>query len=241
MPAQPKTSTQPVKPATPPKAVAPAKTVPAPVSSPVPAPESAQVRKQVKRESPAPAPVAPVTVVPVPVAPVPESGDAQVQPVGSVVDEFTRVLEVLANVSRQVKELTAQVKNLQRHVGREHRDLEKAAKSRRRKHQPSGVEGDKPKRAPSGFAKPTRLSKDLCRFLGLSEDTELARTEVTKKINLYVKEHNLQRGKQIMPDAKLTTLLNLSAGDELTYFNLQKYLKHHFQKADGTGGTGVSA
>ena len=57
---------------------------------------------------------------------------------------------------------------------------------------------------------------------------------VTKMITSYVKEHNLQasdNGRRIIPDAKLKTLLKLKKGDELTYFNLQKYMSSHFAKA----------
>jgi len=65
----------------------------------------------------------------------------------------------------------------------------------------------------------------------------MARTEVSKEINTYIRSHNLQdkdNGRIIHPDAKLTKLLNVAKGDELTYFNLQRYMKHHFQKATPT-------
>ena len=90
-----------------------------------------------------------------------------------------------------------------------------------------------PKRAPSGFAKPALISKELCSFLGQPEGTEMARTEVTKHLTSYIKEHNLQDSvnkRKIVPDAKLKKLLNLSPSDEVTYFNLQKYMKVHFPK-----------
>ena len=134
-------------------------------------------------------------------------------------------------MSKQVKDLKAQVKALQKHANKEHKDLEKAAKGKRKK----GGNGDKPKRAPSGFAKPTRLSPELCVFLGVDSDTELARTEVTKKITTYVKEHDLQKPenkKIILPDSKLGGLLNVPSSEILTYFNLQRYMKVHFQKAE---------
>ena len=86
-------------------------------------------------------------------------------------------------------------------------------------------------RPPSGFAKPTLLSDELCNFLNLPSKTMLARTDVTRKLNAYIKENNLQRPdnkKFIVPDAKLTELLNLKDSDELSYFNLQRYMKHLF-------------
>jgi chromatin remodeling complex protein RSC6 len=61
----------------------------------------------------------------------------------------------------------------------------------------------------------------------------MARTDVTREINAYIRLHKLQdqdNGRKIIPDEKLSALLNISANDELTYFNLQKFMKHHFIK-----------
>ena len=69
--------------------------------------------------------------------------------------------------------------------------------------------------------------------MGKPQGTELARTEVTKYITGYVKDHNLQDPefkRRILPDAKLRKLLGVKKSEELTYFNLQKYMKHHFPK-----------
>jgi len=87
---------------------------------------------------------------------------------------------------------------------------------------------------PNGFAKPTKISDELCVFLGVAKGTEKSRTEVTREINKYVKAKNLSDPKNkriIRPDATLKKLLNSSDKDEVTYFNLQKFLKHHFVKA----------
>jgi chromatin remodeling complex protein RSC6 len=64
--------------------------------------------------------------------------------------------------------------------------------------------------------------------------TEMARTEVTRDINKYIRTNNLQdkeNGRKINPDAKLASLLKLKKNDELTYFNLQRYMSPHFAKA----------
>jgi len=88
------------------------------------------------------------------------------------------------------------------------------------------------RRSPSGFNKPAKLNPDLCAFLDLPEGSELARTNVTRQLNVYIKEHNLQNPenkKHILPDEKLATLLNLTGGDQqLSYFNLQRFMKHLF-------------
>ena len=86
-------------------------------------------------------------------------------------------------------------------------------------------------RRPSGFVTPTKISDELAKFLGKPVGTEMARTEVSRHINTYIRAHNLQdpkNGRTINPDAKLRALLTIGENDELTYFNLQKYMKHHF-------------
>jgi chromatin remodeling complex protein RSC6 len=97
------------------------------------------------------------------------------------------------------------------------------------------TDGEKPKRAPSGFARPTLLSDELCSFLGLDSKTELPRTEVTRIINKYIKENKLQDpadGRTILPDAALGKIIKLDEGKKLSYFNLQSGLKHHYLKAE---------
>jgi hypothetical protein len=88
-------------------------------------------------------------------------------------------------------------------------------------------------RQPSGFVRPTLISEELALFLGKEVGTEMARTSVSKEINQYIRTNQLQdksNGRQINADASLTTLLKLEPGDVLTYFNLQRYMKHHFVK-----------
>ena len=88
-------------------------------------------------------------------------------------------------------------------------------------------------RAPSGFVKPTRISDELATFLSKPIGTEMARTEVTREINDYIRKNSLQdkdNGRKINADTCLSTLLKLSTTDELTYFNLQKFMSPHFAK-----------
>ena len=89
---------------------------------------------------------------------------------------------------------------------------------------------DKPKKV-SGFAKPTTVSTAMAQFLGLGSDELIARTEVTKRINKYVKEKGLQNEankRVIVLDDTLRKLVNPPEDVEVTFFNLQKYLKHHY-------------
>jgi len=99
------------------------------------------------------------------------------------------------------------------------------------------------KSRPSGFEKPTLISDELAVFFGKEIGTLMARTDVSKQIHEYVVQQKLQNEKNrriIHPDAKLKKLLNVN-NDELTYFNLQKYLKFHFQKEAGVSNTPVVA
>ena len=97
---------------------------------------------------------------------------------------------------------------------------------------PEGEE--KPKRV-NGFAKPTTISSELCEFLDLEPNTLIARTEVTKLINKYVKSNNLQNQENkriISMDDKMKKLIEVPEGTDLTFFNLQKYIKHHYLTAE---------
>jgi upstream activation factor subunit UAF30 len=95
---------------------------------------------------------------------------------------------------------------------------------------PMGFTGPTDRR-PSSFVTPTKISDELANFLGKPVGTEMARTDVSRHINSYVRDHNLQdprNGRRINPDTKLRALLRIGQNEELTYFNLQKYMKHHF-------------
>ena len=78
---------------------------------------------------------------------------------------------------------------------------------------------------------PVNISDELACFLNKSNGTKIARTEVIRDINKYIRTHKLQDNeniKKINPDKKLAALLDLKDTDELTYFNIQDYLSPHF-------------
>ena len=140
-------------------------------------------------------------------------------------DAFVQVLGQLTSLRSQLTNITGQVRALQKRADRE---LRAAAKLNKKRSTKSGT------RAPSGFVKPTKISKELAAFLGKEHGTEMARTQVTREINTYIRAHKLQdpkNGRRILADAKLRKLLKLSKEDELTYFNLQRYMSPHFAKA----------
>ncbi len=141
--------------------------------------------------------------------------------------DFASLNERLAQFKTMYASITSDLRKLQKNMAKHVK--ENSRRNRKRK----APAGDKPRRAPSGFAKPALISKELCTFLGKPAGTEMARTEVTKHLTSYIKEHNLQdqaNKRKIVPDAALKKLLNVKASDELTYFNLQKYMKVHFPK-----------
>jgi len=137
---------------------------------------------------------------------------------GDLLKKLTEVTSLLATVKQEARALEKRLT----------RELKAAQKANAKK------KAGKGNRSPSGFVKPTLISEELAAFLGKAKGTEMARTEVTREINKYIREQGLQckeNGRKINPDAKLSKLLNLSKKDELTYFNLQRYMSPHFAKA----------
>lgn len=144
-------------------------------------------------------------------------------------NEFTELTDSLKEAGNIIKSLVSRVNALEKRVARDRKVMNKKMRGRVRR----VVDPNKP---PSGFAKPGPVSDDLRKFLGLGKDELIARTEVTKRINAYCKEHKLQKEEDkrtIHPDTTLKKLLNLKKGDELTFFNLQKYMKIHYPNKDG--------
>ena len=152
----------------------------------------------------------------------------------SLGDAFTELLGQLQTLRSSLTAVTGQVRSLQKRSDRELKSAQKASKKRARR---SG------NRKPSGFVKPTKISGELADFLGKPKGTEMARTEVTREINGYIRLHNLQdpaNGRIILADDKLSVLLKLTDGDELTYFNLQRYMSPHFAKKSNVVVTGAA-
>ena len=133
------------------------------------------------------------------------------------------------------KNLLSSLRELNRQVTRERKEVGKIVKKLNKGQRKKRRGGNK---SPGGFTKPAPLSSQMCTFLEVTEGTELPRTEVTRRVNAYVKNNDLQNPenkKQILADEKLKSLLYLKDDDELTYFNLQRFMKVHFLKRDETG------
>ena len=83
----------------------------------------------------------------------------------------------------------------------------------------------------SGFLAPLQLSDALVNFLGTGE-SELARTDVIKRMWDYIKGNNLQDPsdkRKIICDEKLKELFDV---DSFTGFTVTKLLAPHFIKTE---------
>ena len=137
--------------------------------------------------------------------------------------QFVEVLTLLSNFKSQISSLQQTVRTLERNVKKKIKTLEKEAKKNKNK-------GNK---KPTGFASPTSVTPEICKFMEVPEGTKLARTEVTKFLIKYIKENKLQNPTQkkiITPDKTLSSLLDIKKNDKepLTYFNLQSKMNKHF-------------
>jgi upstream activation factor subunit UAF30 len=157
-----------------------------------------------------------------------ESVDASAE-TDALLSSFTKLSEEFVSKIQQTGSMLASMKKdfgvLQKQFSRELKTAQKQGGKRKRK---AGT------RAPSGFVKPTRISDELASFLDKPLGSEMARTDVTRDINTYIRSHDLQdkvNGRKINPDSKLAALLKIGSSDELTYFNLQKFMSPHFAKS----------
>ena len=182
------------------------------------APKKTASKKEVKDTTPAPtpAPVSEPVVEVTPAAPVEEVS------VEAKLAEFSSKLQQALSIFSTLK---ADYKTLTKTVEREMKAARKASNKRR-----SVAPGE---RKPSGFTAPTRISDELAVFLNKEVGTEMARTAVSKEIHQYIQANGLARkdnGRFIIPDEKLCKILKCTKEDEVSYFNLQTYLKPHFMK-----------
>ena len=202
--------------------------VPAPVAAPAPVAVAKAAAAEKKPRATKAAAAAPVVAAPVVVAPVVAAAatEAAVEaPATTLDDDLKVVLGRLTGLREVVSTMITEVKKLEKRVHREIKD----ARKRRRRVKVEGEEGAKP-RGPSIFEIPTKVTEELCVFLGKPKGTLISRSNVTREINNYVKEKNLKNKHDIKPDAALKKLLRLTDADNLTYFNLQRYLNTHYVK-----------
>ena len=143
----------------------------------------------------------------------------------NLTESFETIHNSLSLFKMQLSTLQQQIKTIENNVNKELKTIKKISKPFL----------PKAKKAPSGFAKPSKVTKELCEFMDRPEGSEIARTEVTKALVNYIKSNNLQEQtndckNKIIPDDKLKNLLglNMEETNELTFFNIQKYMNKHF-------------
>ena len=147
--------------------------------------------------------------------------DVQSSNVASPQDSVLQnIIEKVNTLSSNFKEIQGMLKILSKEYEKQQKIIEKVQKKRQNA-----------KNSPSGFAKPNKISDELCDFIGEPHGTEKSRTDITRYINAYIKEHNLNKPENkrfILPDDKLRKILNVNDKEEINYFILQKLISHHF-------------
>ena len=141
----------------------------------------------------------------------------------SITNGFSEFITKFQTMLTSFNALKTELRGLEKITVKQLKIAEKLSNKKRRK-------GN---RAPSGFVKPSLISDELAKFLDKPCGTEMARTDVTREINKYIRANNLQdksNGRKINPDKQLTQLLKIEESVDLTYFNLQKYMGPHFPK-----------
>lgn len=186
--------------------------------------------KKTEEVAPTPPPAAPVTTTTTTTA---ETENVVVVSTdASITAGFTDFITKFQSMLSQFSSLKSELKLLERRTVKELKVVQKLNNKKARQK----------KKSPSGFVKPSPISDELATFLGVEKGSEMARTDVTREINKYIRANDLQdkqNGRKINPDKKLCELLKLTGNTdvELTYFNLQRYMGPHFPKQTKTEAT----
>jgi len=204
----------PAKKSTPASTVPAASSTPAPVAVPVKPVKVAAEPKAAPAKVVAEPKVAPAKVVETVVEPVAEGGSAA-SALDDLATKFTALAALFKETQSALKVLSKEYEKMKKTVSKSER---KRANARTN---------------PNGFAKPALITDALCDFLAVPKGTEMSRTDVTRKINAYIKEHNLNKPENkriILPDEKLRKILNVKPTEEVSFFSLQRFLSPLFVK-----------
>jgi chromatin remodeling complex protein RSC6 len=133
---------------------------------------------------------------------------------------INEITDKISSVQIEMKSIQQTLKLLVKEYEKQKKIIAKVQKKR-----------DNAKKSPSGFAKPCKISNELCKFVGIPDGSERSRTDITRFINAYVKEKNLnnpENRREFFPDDKLRAILNVDEKEKVTYFILQRLIAHHF-------------
>ena len=93
--------------------------------------------------------------------------------------KFEQLVIQLNQMKTQVTGIQQNIKQLEKSVKKKMKGLKKEVNKTK----------NKGNRQPSGFAKPSKVTKELCEFMNKDEGSEIARTEVTRTLVAYIKEN----------------------------------------------------
>jgi hypothetical protein len=207
------------------------KTAAAPAAETAPAPAPAKGRKAAAKAEVTVPVSAPVSA---PVAATTDAAPAEVRSADAILSALQETLKALSSdVTSRIRAAVHDAVEATKALKREARDSKK-----RRRPDPSTMTPDEKKawearRANNAFLKLRPISDELSTFMGLPAKSQRSQTDVTKFVSTYVKAHNCfdpNFKRRIIPDAKLAKLLRVKDGQEVTYLNLQSFLKVHFLK-----------
>ena len=202
------------------------------VAAPAPAPTPAAPVKKEKAPKAAPAPKASAPEIVVPTttdaAAVILSSDAQLT-------KLTETLKALSSeFSSKVRDAVRATQEAAKQAKKEARDSKKKKRKAVEDMTPEEKKSYEARRANNAFLVQRPLTDELCAFMGLKAGDKRSQTEVTKFISEYVKSHSCYDPKfkrRILPNAALAKILRVDDKTEVTYLNLQRFLKVHFVKA----------
>lgn len=154
-------------------------------------------------------------------------------------DHLKTVLTTLTEQANVIKGLINTVRSVIKDSEKQSKELEKLRNKRTRVKTERSVDA-----LPSGITKPVAISDELAKFLEVAPGTLVPRNEVTKGVSSYVKKNEISdpANKQRFvlddrPSAKVLRALLGNPSEDVTYFNLQKYLKHHYIMSDAPPAT----
>jgi chromatin remodeling complex protein RSC6 len=159
-----------------------------------------------------------------------EVENVQVTKMESSSEQLKTILSSMGEQSTQLKTLMNNVRAVLKDVERQGKELDKLHNKKSRNSSARKESGQ-----PSGITKPVAISDELAKFLGVDPGTLVPRNEVTKGVSAFVRKHELSdptnKQKFVLTSkpegSELKTLLG-NPTEEVTYFNLQRYLKHHY-------------
>ena len=148
----------------------------------------------------------------------------------SVSDMLKSILLTLNDQVGSTKTLMNTIRSVLKDSDKQSKELEKLRNKRSRSKTERSANA-----LPSGITKPVVISDELAKFLNVPVGTLVPRNEVTKGVSNYVKLNDLSdptnKQRFVLDDRPMAKVLRSILGnpkEDVTYFNLQRYLKHHY-------------